>query len=182
VELVRSDRRRTIAIQVERDGRVRVFAPTRAAEKRIRDWAVSRAGWVLRHLNRMANAPAPLQDKPVRTPASERLVRERTSALLRELVPPALARAIEQGTRPLTSWSIRRLRSRWGSCTSQGHVTFNSRLSELPRELAEYIVCHEFAHLKELNHSPKFHALLDKLLPDQRLRRRELRKWGGLLD
>ena len=54
--------------------------------------------------------------------------------------------------------------SRWGSCSSLGNVNFNVWLLLSPRELVEYVVCHELAHLIELNHSPKFWAEVDNIL------------------
>jgi predicted metal-dependent hydrolase len=66
-------------------------------------------------------------------------------------------------------------KSRWGSCSSTGTLSFNWRLIELPGELADYIVVHELAHLLQPNHSPKFWAEVERVLPDWRSRRKALR-------
>lgn len=56
-------------------------------------------------------------------------------------------------------------KSRWGSCNSRGEVRLNWRLIQAPPQVINYVVCHELAHLKEMNHSSKFYAVLDGLLP-----------------
>jgi predicted metal-dependent hydrolase len=70
---------------------------------------------------------------------------------------------------------FRDMRRKWGSCSSKGTITLNTRLSWLEPALAEYIVCHELAHLIELNHSKAFWAILDQHMPDYKLRIKALR-------
>ena len=71
---------------------------------------------------------------------------------------------------------FRDMRRKWGSCSSKGTVTLNSRLTWLEADLAEYIVCHELAHLIELNHSKKFWAIVEQHMPDYKARIKELRR------
>ena len=54
--------------------------------------------------------------------------------------------------------------SRWGSCSSLGNVNFNVWLLLAPRELVDYVVCHELAHLKEMNHSSNFWLEVDRIM------------------
>lgn len=70
--------------------------------------------------------------------------------------------------------AIREMKSRWGSCSGNGKVTLNLKLIYVPKDLIDYVVIHELCHLKELNHSPAFYALLDRILPDWRERRDRL--------
>jgi len=65
-------------------------------------------------------------------------------------------------------------RTRWGSCGASGRVLLNWRLMLLPPYLIDYVVMHELAHLRELNHSPRFWAVVANLYPDHRSARREL--------
>jgi len=71
---------------------------------------------------------------------------------------------------------FRDMRRKWGSCSSKGTVTLNSRLTWIEAHLAEYIVCHELAHLIELNHSKKFWAIVEQYMPDYKKRMKELRQ------
>ncbi len=61
---------------------------------------------------------------------------------------------------------IRRMKSRWGSCSRAGKITLNLRLIHLPEICIEYIVMHELCHLKNLNHSKAFYSFLDTCMPD----------------
>jgi len=65
-------------------------------------------------------------------------------------------------------------RTRWGSCGSNGRILLNWRLMMLPPHLIDYVAAHELAHLRELNHSPRFWDIVALLYPDHRAARREL--------
>jgi predicted metal-dependent hydrolase len=65
-------------------------------------------------------------------------------------------------------------RTQWGSCNQKGDIRLHWRLVQLPPRIADYVVAHEVAHLVELNHSPRFWALLETLLPGHDDARREL--------
>lgn len=71
---------------------------------------------------------------------------------------------------------LRDMRRKWGSCSNRGSVTLNTRLTWLDSPLAEYVVCHEVAHLLELNHSPKFWAIVERYMPDYKKRLKALRE------
>ena len=70
--------------------------------------------------------------------------------------------------------TIRDMKSRWGSCSAKKKVALNLRLIQVSEDLIDYVVLHELCHLKELNHSPAFYALMDKILPDWREYRQRL--------
>lgn len=73
--------------------------------------------------------------------------------------------------------AIRNQRRCWGSCTSLKNLNFSYRLLFLPPELADYVIVHELCHLKELNHSPRFWALVAETIPEYQLCRRALRQY-----
>ena len=73
-------------------------------------------------------------------------------------------------------------RSEWGSCNRKGEIRLSWRLIQLPPELAQYVVAHEVAHLVELNHSPRFWALVETLYPGHAAARRALSAWSMLLE
>ena len=72
-------------------------------------------------------------------------------------------------------------RSEWGSCNAKGEIRLNWRLVQLPPLLAEYVVAHEVAHIVELNHSRRFWAVVETLLPGHAALRRQLDDWTALL-
>lgn len=66
-------------------------------------------------------------------------------------------------------WSIRMMKTRWGSCTPKtGAIRINARLAAYPPECLEFVVAHELVHLLEPSHNARFHALLDEFCPDNR--------------
>jgi len=69
-------------------------------------------------------------------------------------------------------------RTRWGSCSHHGGISLNWRLILMPLPVLDYVVCHELAHLKEMNHSPRFWSVVEQLCPDWKARRLELRHLG----
>jgi len=70
---------------------------------------------------------------------------------------------------------FRKMRSRWGSCNSKREITLNKELSRVNKNLIDYVVVHELAHLKHMNHSKEFHALVDEYLPSSKVYRKELK-------
>jgi predicted metal-dependent hydrolase len=75
--------------------------------------------------------------------------------------------------------TIRAQRTRWGSCSAAGAVSFNWRLLLGPEEVLDYVVWHEACHLRVLDHSPRFWALLERHCPGYREPRRWLRRYGS---
>jgi predicted metal-dependent hydrolase len=69
-------------------------------------------------------------------------------------------------------------RTRWGSCAHHGGISLNWRLIFMPLAVVDYVVAHELAHLREMNHSPRFWSVVEQLCPDWRARRLELRQLG----
>lgn len=79
-----------------------------------------------------------------------------------EVAPPALG--------------VTSARTRWGSCSLQSGIRLNWRLVHLPLPLVDYVVAHELAHLREMNHSPRFWSHVERLYPDWREARHELKR------
>ena len=75
-------------------------------------------------------------------------------------------------TPPLT---LSNAQSRWGSCNSRGEVRLNWRLLQAPPHIINYVICHELAHLKQMNHSAKFWAVVEQLFPNYKAAEKELK-------
>lgn len=90
------------------------------------------------------------------------------------LLAPRVAYFASKVTQTSPRVRLSSARTQWGSCNHKGEIRLHWRLVQLPPGIADYVVAHEVAHLIELNHSPRFWALLDTLLPGHDDARREL--------
>lgn len=71
--------------------------------------------------------------------------------------------------------AIKEQKTRWGSCSSKGNLNFNWKLILMPQRIQDYVVVHELAHRKEMNHSSAFWKVVEAVLPDYQERRKWLR-------
>lgn len=188
---------------------VRLTVPPRAAERRIDAFLTASAPWVqeqrerlvavpqaLAHGDRLAYAGTDLRLEVVAGPARvrrdgdvlraghadldahvERWYRREALALL-SARSHALAQALG-GT--VTRVGVRDPRSRWGSCTSQGRLSYSWRLLLAPGDVLDYVVAHEVCHLFHPDHSPAFWRMVGEVHPAHRAARDWLRVSGHLL-
>ena len=94
----------------------------------------------------------------------------------RRLFAERLAHYAPQLGVPAPPLRLSAARTRWGSCSHHGGISLNWRLILMPLPVLDYVVAHELAHLKEMNHSPGFWSVVEQLCPDWRARRLELRQ------
>lgn len=98
----------------------------------------------------------------------------------REITAQAWAQAARLGKK-IRRIGLRDTTSHWGSCNAAAHLSFSWRLVLAPREVLEYVVCHEVAHLVHLNHSPAFWKTVEALCPGHAEARRWLKTHGARL-
>jgi len=98
------------------------------------------------------------------------------------LVLPLVAASAARITDSTPPVALSNARGEWGSCNRKGEIRLSWRLVHLPPGLAHYVVAHEVAHLVELNHSPRFWALVESLFPGHAAARRALSDWTALLE
>ena len=122
--------------------------------------------WGLRHRLKVVERPG-----RARRQILDRWQREQ----LRELIPGLIARWETIIGREVPRWSIRRMKTKWGSCDREtGHIWFNIELAKKHPDSLGYIVIHEMTHLLERNHGERFTRLMDQYLPNWRARRDQL--------
>ncbi len=167
---------RNLRLAVAHDGQVTVTAPRLAPLLLIRRFLDHQKTWIVETQKRFRAAGHAPRMSPEK--ARERFLIHRETAHLR--VSHFLALLNAKQTWVYTSVTIRDQRTRWGSCSAKGALSFNYRLAFLPAHLVEYIVAHELCHLREHNHSPRFWELLEKVLPGAAICRQELREYSLL--
>jgi len=148
------------------DGRVTVSAPRHVSEKEIAAFVAQKAEWIAKTQERIAAAPPIMDPEPVP---------EHLRAELYERIGPLLAYWADRMGLAQPTVSVRRMRSRWGSCNTQRkHVNLALELARRDDELLEYVIVHELAHLFERGHGPAFYAVMDRYLPNWRALRKQL--------
>lgn len=169
---VRASRRaRRLSVTVRPGGEVVVIAPHGVTSFAVERFVRAHAGWIARAIRRMAG----LRDHVFlpRTRRSYLRHKEEARRLVHALL---LCHAPRRGLR-YGKVFVKDLRRNWGSCSERGNLNFNYKLALLPAPLAEYVVVHELCHLAHFDHSPRFWALVESLLPDHRERRKALQRY-----
>jgi predicted metal-dependent hydrolase len=88
--------------------------------------------------------------------------------------------AVRMELRP-KEMKLRQMRRQWGNCRSNGVITFNINLIQVPKECIDYVVVHELAHMVHMNHSKAFHDLVEEHLPQSREKRGLLKRFNASL-
>lgn len=171
--------RRTMSMEVRPDGSILVRAPFRASAEEIGNFVCSHKSWVEKQRIRIRKRAAGIRlaDQNPLSPEDIRLLADQA---LRELPPRIAAYAGQMGV-TYGRVTIRNQKTRWGSCSSKGNLNFNCLLMLTPREVQDYVLVHELSHRKEMNHSPKFWAVVEEVLPDYKKRRKWLRENGSVI-
>ncbi len=175
VRVVRSQRT-TCAIGVDRDGNVTFRGPLRITEGEIRRILAQRRAWILKKAAE-ARRSAALPREEMLTADELRALGERA---LSDLPPRAAAFAKRLGV-SYGMITVRCQKTRWGSCSSKGNLNFNCLLMLCPEEVRDYVVVHELCHRREMNHSARFWALVEGVIPEYKSRAAWLKENGGAL-
>jgi predicted metal-dependent hydrolase len=99
----------------------------------------------------------------------EHILQEWYRSLLKTIIPPLLEKWEKKIGVRASSWTIRRMRTKWGTCNEKvGRIWLNLELAKKPENCLEYVLAHELTHLKERQHNDRFIAIMDKALPNWR--------------
>jgi len=164
-----SSRAKCLRLSVYRGGELIVVAPTNYDLSRIEKFILQKSRWVLQKIEYFSKLPVILKRK--KTKAEFRQYRDEA----RILVENKIEKFNQIYNFNYGRISIRDQKTRWGSCSKKGNLSFNYKIALLPENLADYIIVHELCHLKEFNHSPKFWSLVQSIIPDYISRRKDLR-------
>ena len=172
-ELIRSARR-TLSLEIRKDGGLRIRAPYRMPERDIRRFIQKNLNWIVKKMDQ-TDRQLHMQEEII--PFTEKEIRVLTEQARRELIPRAAVYAKRMGV-TYGRITIRHQKTRWGSCSAQGNLNFNCLLMLAPREVQDYVLVHELAHRREMNHSPRFWKIVEEQIPEYKERRRWLRTKG----
>ncbi|WP_348645574.1 SprT family zinc-dependent metalloprotease [Loktanella sp. F6476L] len=209
VALRRSSTAKRLSLRVSRlDGRVTLTIPKRARVPEAVAFLEERESWLRGHLSQVrelhvveAGGTVPFAGRLIPVVAgrsrramltedalhvpNEQTAGQKAQALLKAQARNVLASASDryaaQIGKTYARLSLRDTRSRWGSCSSKGTLMYSWRLIMAPPEVLDYVAAHEVAHLAEMNHSPAFWAVVERLYGDHMPARRWLRENGDQL-
>ncbi len=168
-EIVRSSRK-SIAIEIKPDGRVFVRCPQRVTDQEAKRFVESRREWVEAHLQAILRRP--------RLPALTEAELQEMTAVTKDYVTRRAAYYAPCMGVTYGRITVRKQKTRWGSCSNEGNLSFNCLLALTPPEIVDYVVVHELCHRLEMNHSPRFWALVKQVMPDYERRKRWLKEQG----
>lgn len=174
VLLERSRRARRLIISVRADGRVRVAVPLRTSYRHAEEFVGAKAQWIRKQQRILRAARRACSDSLAEL---GRMDYGKAGRMLAARLDELAARhGFEYGR-----VSVRRQKTRWGSCSAKHNISLNLKLAALPQELIDYVIIHELVHTRVKNHSQEFWSELTRHIPDGRQRSRELRKYGSVL-
>ena len=164
--IIRS-KRRTIAISVK-SGKVILRAPMKLSDDEAKKIILTHQNWIEKKLEK-AKTKAPIDEAVDDKKANE----------LRKLAREYFKEKTEyysgiMNLKP-SRITITGARTRFGSCSSKGNLSFSYLLMLYPEAAREYVVVHELAHLSEMNHSKRFYAIIEKYMPDYKERKKLLK-------
>lgn len=162
VTLSRTLRARRVSISVRATGVVRLSFPYGVSQKRALEFLEQKAGWIEAARERLARKRAAMP--PQLLPAEQKARIEELRRAAKADLPGRIARLSEATGLKYEKLSIRASRTKWGSCSGRNHISLSLFLMTLPEHLRDYVIIHELCHTVHHNHSPRFHALVDRLV------------------
>ena len=169
--VVENRRAKRIIVSVRPGGVVRVTIPHKRFVGQAAKLVLQQKEWILKAVEKFRTVSV----VPRVSPTSKRADYLKDKEVARRLATARLAHFNAHYNFNIGRIAIKNQSSRWGSCSKKGNLNFNYKIALLPPHLADYIIVHELCHLGQLNHSPKFWALVSEAVPNYKTARKELR-------
>ncbi|QQS36513.1 MAG: M48 family metallopeptidase [Ignavibacteriales bacterium] len=195
-KVIRNNRSKNIRLYVNVLGELEVRIPKRVKEDSISEILMQHSKWILKHLSNrqqkkefyylgrklnvvqsfdmfgtinhfklkdnVLNIISPCENSLTTNDLFEMWLKQEAM----EYIPARTAKLAEQYGFVHIRITIRSQKSRWGSCSANGSLSFNSRLMKFDKDVIDYVIVHELCHLKEMNHSKKFWKLVGEIIPE----------------
>ncbi len=169
IKIIKS-RRKTISLEIKRDGRVIVRAPIYLSKRDIDRFIELKLDWIEKH-SRFKESAEKLSEKEI-------------SALMnsaKATLPYRVKFWAEFMGVSFNRVTIKRQVTRWGSCSSKKNINLNFLLMLCPEEVKDYVILHELCHLRHLDHSKEFWGEVERYCPDYKTHRKWLKENGSNL-
>lgn len=176
INIIRSNRK-SISIQIGRNGDVIVRAPYRVSDREIQKFIKQKQDWIRKHQEKILEQEKRLEGIPPLN--SEEIHRIADQAM--QVIPERVAYYAEKIGVTYGRITIRNQKTRWGSCSSKGNLNFNCLLMLTPPEVIDSVVVHELCHRKEMNHSKQFYEEVYRVYPEYDQWNRWLKENGPMI-
>ena len=174
---VRRSKRKSAAIKITADMQIVVFVPLYVSDNEIERMVISKSKWIDEH---MLKVQSTIDERSKLEKITFEQIKELADQSV-EYIPKRVKYYAEKENFIYNKITIKNLVSRWGSCSTKGNLNFNCLLMLTPDYVIDYIVVHELCHLREMNHSEKFWAEVEKIMPDYQRAELWLKQNGGNL-
>lgn len=168
--------RKSISVQIK-GGEVLVKAPLSMKKSDIDRFVETHRNWIEERLERAQEVKREIDSAPPLTYAEI----EKLADKALEIIPPRVEHYAELLGVKYGNITVRNQRTRWGSCSSKGNLSFNCLLMLAPIEVLDSVIVHELCHLKEMNHSKRFYSEVLRVFPDYYKHHEWLKQNGELL-
>ena len=171
--------RKSVGITIKAGGEIIIRAPRFMANHLIMNFVQEKADWILKTYERQLKVQPPVvsQEKSPQTLALEKRYRDAA----KDYIPKRIEYYHQFTGGTYKKITIRDQKTRWGSCSSTGTLSFSFRLILAPPRVLDYVVVHELCHLTHMNHSKEFWKMVENILPDYKEHRKWLKENGHTL-
>lgn len=160
IKVVRQ-KRKSMQIKIEKDLNVTVKVPLNASKYSVDEFIDGHRKWIEDNIKKQKS----MNDSIV--PFTKTEIEQMKKKAL-EIIPGVVSSYAKIMGVKYSSLEIKSLKSKWGSCTNTGKIIINMRLMAAPENILEYVVVHELAHRKVMNHSSEFYKVVERYKPDYR--------------
>lgn len=157
IKIIRTNRC-SIAIKIKLSGEIEVRVPMQMTDVQVQIFLQKKEDWLIARQQEIQKQQQ--QTKPLTDAEIQALVKQAAEVLPERVAYFATLIGVTYGR-----ITIRKQKTKWGSCSSKGNLNFNCLIMLMPKEVQDYLVVHELCHRKEMNHSARFWAEVATILP-----------------
>lgn len=170
---VKRSSRKTLGLEIKESGEIFARIPSRLSDRNLKSFIEQQREWIIK------KSALVQWEREHRQTTNATPVQNLTSAeienISRKIVDRVRFYQKKMGV-TVGRVTIRNQKTRWGSCSAKGNLNFNYQIYYLPDELLDYVVVHELAHRRHMNHSEEFWKEVEKYLPMYQQYRKKLRE------
>ncbi len=173
---IQFSKRRSIVIQIK-NGEVFVKAPNRTSHKYLQELVFKKQSWIIKKLEQSKVRLEEKQSTKIQDPALLTLYKTELNKYLENKLPQ-LAKQVGVNYNKV---AVKKMSSRWGSCSSKGNLSFSLYLWNTPIYVVDYVIIHELCHRRFMNHSKSFWSLVEQHYPEYKLVHKWLKISGKMI-